>query len=117
MPIATSQGRENAAAGYIAQAAYMSLHTSEPYNGDNEVTGGAPAYARLPITWTAGVVDGAATATLAQMFDVPTGVTVTYVGIWTAATGGTYLDCCAIPAATFPSQGQLEITGITYTQS
>lgn len=116
MPIATAQGKENAAAGYTGQALYMSLHTASPgTTGANEVTGGSPAYARKAITWTAGAVDGQYTATV-PTFDVPA-VTVTHVGVWTAATGGTFLDSVDVVDQTFGSQGTLSITSVTYTQS
>lgn len=118
MTIATAQAKENAAAGYVAQALYMSLHTADPgTTGANEVTGGNPPYARLAITWTAGAVDGVYTGTLPRMFDIPSGVTITHAGLWTAATGGTFLDANDLPDATFPAQGTLEITSISYTQS
>ena len=118
MPIATAQGRENAASGYVAAATHMSLHTADPgATGVNEVTGGAPAYARVALTWSAGTVDGVYTATLASSFNVPASVTITHVGLWTAATGGTFLDKAAVTAAAFTSQGTLDITSVTFTQS
>lgn len=114
MPIATAQGKEYAAGGYTAQALYMSLHTADPgTTGANEVTGGAPAYARQPVTWVAGSVDGVYNATV-PAFDVPA-TTVTHVGLWT--TGGTFLDKADVADQVFPSQGTLTITSVTYTQS
>lgn len=116
MPIATAQGKENAATGYTAQALYMSLHTADPgTTGANEVTGGAPAYARKAVTWVAGSVDGVYNATV-PAFDVPA-ATVTHVGLWTAASGGTFLDKADVADQVFPSQGTLTITNVTYTQS
>jgi len=118
MPIATPQGRENAAAGYVAQAGFMSLHTADPGStGASEVTGGSPAYARVALTWAAGTVDGVYTATLAGSFNVPANITVTHVGLWTAATGGTYIDKADVTDAAFTSQGTLDITSVTFTQS
>lgn len=115
MPIATAQGREYAAAGYAAQAVRMSLHTADPgTTGANEVTGGTPAYARQVVTWAAGPVDGAYTATV-PAFDVPATTTVTHVGLWTS--GGTFLDKAAITSVVFDDQGTLSITSVTYTQS
>lgn len=115
MAIATAQGRENAAAGYTAQAALMSLHTASPGSaGDAEVAGGSPAYARQPITWTAGTPDGVYTATV-PAFDVPPGTTVTHVGLW--STGGVFLDYVAVSPQNFVSQGLLNVTSVTYTQS
>jgi hypothetical protein len=117
MPIAGAQGKESAATGYTSQALYASLHTADPgATGASEVAGGSPAYARKAVTWTAGGVDGVATATLAGPFDVPADTTITHIGLWTAASGGTYVDKAAL-SATFASQGTLEVASLTYTQS
>jgi hypothetical protein len=117
MAIDTAQQRENAASGYAAAATHASLHTADPSGtGANEVVGGSPAYTRVAITWSADAVDGVYTATLANPFDVPASTTVTHMGLWTAASGGTYLDKAACQV-TFASQGQLTIPSITYTQS
>ncbi|NUS01912.1 MAG: hypothetical protein HOV97_05035 [Nonomuraea sp.] len=112
----TAQGRENAAAGFTAQATLMSLHTADPgATGASEVAGGSPAYARKTVTWTAGAVDGQYTATVGT-FDVPVGTIVTYVGL--RQTDGTFLDSVSIPPQDFTAaQGTLNLTGITYTQS
>lgn len=117
MPIDSAIGKENAAAGYSTAAAYASLHTADPAGtGAAEVTGGTPAYARIAITWTAGATDGVRTGTLAAPFDVPAGTDVTHIGLWTAATGGDYLDKAPL-STSFASQGTLEVTSLTYTQS
>jgi len=117
MPIDSPLAKENAAAGYITAATHASLHTADPAGtGANEVTGGSPAYARVPITWAGGGVDGIYTATLASDFNVPAGTDVAFMGLWTALTGGSYLDK-AVCEATFASQGTLQIADITYTQT
>lgn len=117
MAIAGAQGKENAAVGYVGGALYASLHTADPgATGASEITGGSPAYARKAVTWTAGAVDGVATATLAGPFDVPASTTITHIGLWTAASGGTFIDKAAL-SATFSSQGTLEVASLTYTQS
>ena len=116
MTIATAQGRENAAAGYTAQAVLMSLHTAEPGStGASEVAGGT--YARVPVTWTSGTVDGQYTATVPD-FNVPAGTIPTWVGLWSSS--GTFLDKAAIPGDPPPDftsgPGTLTVSGITYTQ-
>ncbi len=117
MAIDTAQQKENTAAGYVGSAAYLSLHTADPAGtGANEVSGGSPAYQRVALTWSAGPVDGVYTASLAAPFEVPPSTTITHVGVWTAQTGGTYLDKAAC-SVTFASQGQLTLPSITYTQS
>lgn len=117
MPINVANGRELAGAGYIAAAQYMSLHVGVPSSGgSNEVTGGLPEYARLPITWVPSG-GGTWTATLPADFDVPAGVTVNHAGLWTAETGGSFVDFAAIAPATFTVQGTLEVPAITFTMS
>lgn len=71
-------------------AAYASLHSGDPSTtGTNEITGGSPAYARKAITWNA-----ASTSTRtnngALAFDVPAATTVSYVGLFSAVTAGTF---------------------------
>lgn len=107
MPIATAQGKENAAAGFATPATHVSVHTADPgTTGASEATGGTPAYARMPITWSAGGVDGVYQSQLIA-FDLPPG-TYTHVGLWTAAVGGTFLDKSAI-TLTMASQGVFKI--------
>lgn len=62
----------------------MSLHTAYSATGTNEVTGGTPAYAKKSVTFAA-ASGRARAASTAPVFDVPTGTTVRWVGIWTAA--------------------------------
>ncbi len=117
MAIASPYGKEKAAGGYVAEALYASLHTADPgATGASEVTGGTPAYARVAITWTAGATDGVYTGALATPFDVPANTTITHIGLWTAATAGSFVDKAALPA-TFASQGTLTVASLTYTQS
>lgn len=77
---------------------HASLHTAYPGDaGTNETSGGSPAYARLPITWAA--ISGTPpqfnlSATLA--FDVAAGVTVKWVGGFTALTAGTFKGCAPL---------------------
>lgn len=111
MAIATTTQRENVAVnGYAAAAAYVSLHTGDPgETGANEVSGGG--YARAAITWTPGPTDGQVTGT--ATVTVTAGVAITYAGLWTAASGGTFLDKAAGSAV---STGSVSVTW-TYSQS
>ena len=74
----------------------MSLHTAFPgATGANEVTGGAPAYARKAITM--GVAAGAVrTLSAGVTFDVPV-CTVAWTGFWNGATFVCYSPCNAAP--------------------
>lgn len=106
MPMTTSE-LNSIATKYGTDAVYISLHTADPGNtGANEVTGGAPAYARKAITWSAptnGVITGSVT------FDVPSGTTVAYIGVWDLVTAGTFKDKAAVTSQAFSSQGQYQI--------
>lgn len=106
MPVATVAMREILAVAYGNAATHASLHSADPgTTGANEITGGSPAYARKALTWDAGTSDGQVTAT--AVFDVPANQAVTYVGLWDAATGGTFLDSVAITYATQATQGTI----------
>lgn len=115
MAIATNAGKEALAIAYGTQAVYASLHTADPgTTGTSEATGGSPAYARKLLAWTPGASDGVNSA--AQVtFDVPAG-TYAYLGIWSAVSGGTFLDKAAITSVVMGAQGQILVTP-TYTQS
>jgi hypothetical protein len=68
---------------------HSSLHTAYSVSGANEVTGGAPAYARKAATWAA--ASGRSKATSAGMvFDVPAGTTIRWIGFWDAVTAGDF---------------------------
>lgn len=71
---------------------HVSLHTLYSATGTpNEVTGGSPPYARLPITWDAASGRSKAkNASPAVVFNVPAGTTVRWVGFWDAVTVGDF---------------------------
>lgn len=109
MAIAVNATKEALATAYTGIGAYISLHTSDPgTTGTGEATGGSPAYARKLTTWTAGGSDGVSTGSQVT-FDAPAG-TYTYVGIWTASSGGTFVDKCAIASTVLSGQGQILVT-------
>jgi hypothetical protein len=88
---------ESLAGSYAALATHASLHTADPgTTGTSEVTGGSPAYARIPLTWTAGGSDGIYTTS--ATFNLPASTAVTHVGLWSALTSGSFRDktACAI---------------------
>jgi hypothetical protein len=81
---------ESSPGGAGVGATHSSLHTAYSTTGANEVTGGAPAYARKAVTWAA--ASGRAKAgTLAAAFDVPAATTVRWIGFYDALTVGTFL--------------------------
>lgn len=68
---------------------HASLHSAYSSTGANELTGGAPAYARKSVTWAA--ASGRSKATSASVvFDVPAGSTVAFIGLWDAVTSGDF---------------------------
>jgi hypothetical protein len=102
--------------GLTAVAAYASLHTAEPdASGSAEVTGGS--YARKAISWAAAA--GGTAATDAQIvFDVPTSTTITYLGYWSASSGGTFYGSRALDTSqTFSNSGTYTIASGNLSES
>jgi len=89
---------------------HISLHSGDPgASGENELSGGSPAYARRPIAWSAadgGEIVGDST----YQFNVPAGATVAHVGFWGAAEGGTFYGSDALYAEMFDGQGLYPLT-------
>lgn len=91
-------------------AGYASLHIGDPgTTGANEVTGGSPAYARKAVTWGSPSA-GEMAAAGQPVFDVPTGTTITHVGIWSAVSGGTFYGSGEVVNETFGAQGTYTLT-------
>lgn len=106
----TLASREAAILAVKASATHASLHTAAAgTTGASEATGGSPAYARKPITWTDGAADGS-TAGSTVSFDVPAG-TYVEIGFWTALTGGTFIGSIALASnAVVGSQAKVDVT-------
>ena len=106
----TNASKETAALAVTATGAYISLHTADPgTTGTSEATGGSPAYARKLTTWTGGASDGSVPGSQVT-FDAPAG-TYTYIGIWSAATSGTFVAGFALSSsAILSAQGQVLVT-------
>lgn len=88
---------------------HISIHTAQPDDaGSDEVTGGAPAYARKPITWLT-AVDTQIKNEFQLVFDVPAG-TYTHLGYWSALTTGTFYGWEAFSAPqVYAVQGTLPV--------
>lgn len=72
---------------------HISLHSAFPgTTGVNELTGGS--YARKAVTHSA-PSGGAMDITAPQLFDVPAGATVAWIGYWGALSGGTFYGYAA----------------------
>lgn len=113
MPVQTSAMKDFLAAEYKLRATHVALYSTVPgATAGTELSGGSPAYARMPITWTTpsnGVITGTVT------FNVPA-ATVAGAGVHTALTAGAYLDGGSVTSQVFSSQGTYTLT-LTYTQS
>ncbi len=87
----SDNGRNAAVNGLASSATYISMHTADPgTTGASEVTGGSPAYARKPASWGT-AASGTRSLSSAVVFDIPSGVTVSHFGLWSAASGGIFL--------------------------
>jgi len=87
---------------------HVSLHTADPgTTGANEVVGGS--YARQSVTWAA--ASGGVKSNSAQLvFQVPPGTTITHVGGWDAAGGGTFRGGGPLTASqSYPTGGTFTI--------
>lgn len=90
-------------------ARYISLHSNDPgLTGTTaEISGGT--YARQPSTFQAASNSSATGG--AVTLQVPSGTTIKFWGLWTAATGGTFLYGGGLPAdETFGSNGTYSLT-------
>jgi hypothetical protein len=111
--IASTYGKNSLAAKYATEATHGALYTTVPgASAGPEVTGGTPAYARKPLTWSApsnGII------TASAVFDIPAGTVILGSGTHTAVTGGSYVDGKSEDPASFPAQDTVTVT-FTYTQ-
>jgi hypothetical protein len=100
----SATGEDDALASLaVTGNSYISLHTASPgTTGANEVSGGS--YARVQTTW--GSASGGSSTGSQVTINVPASTTIEYFGIWTAATGGTYIGGGPLPAnETYGSAG------------
>lgn len=107
----TNATLETAALAISGIGTWISLHTADPGSttGTAEASGGSPAYARKQTTWSGGVSDGNVVGSEVTL-DLPAG-TYTHFGIYTAATGGTFVGGGALnTSATLAAQGQVKVT-------
>jgi hypothetical protein len=120
MPIATVGQRETLAVAYGGAGTFISCHSGAGpgSTGANEISGGAPAYARVATVWAAGPSDGVVNGSQVTInCPAAPGTPITWIGLWTALSGGTFLDGYQLGTSqTFSSQGQLLVTP-SFTQS
>lgn len=107
--MAYTAGARNAALdGVGAAGSWISLHTADPgTTGASEVPTGV--YARKQTTW--GAAASSSKTGSAVVIDVPASTTVSYWGLWTAVSGGTFFYGGSLPTPeAFSSQGQYALT-------
>jgi hypothetical protein len=105
-----NNGKHAALDGLAAVAVFAAVHTATPdASGSNETSGGSPAYARKAVTWAASS-GGAKAISNTPVFDIPAGVTVAYIGLWSAATSGTFYGYWDVTDEVFAGQGTYTLT-------
>jgi len=109
-----TEGYRNAIANHGAS---LITHIGLVDNTGTELSGGSPAYARKPITWTSasgGIIRPNADLT----FDVPAGANVSGWRGFSALTGGTNYGGADLTREDFAGQGQYKLlaasTGIKH---
>jgi hypothetical protein len=93
---------------------YISAHDASPgLTGANEISGGS--YTREAGTWNA-ASGGSMTLNGTVTLDIPSGNTITYLGLWDIASAGTaanFMGQVAISSEAFGSDGTLDVTAFT----
>lgn len=108
MALATDTMKTALLNAYKAQGAHLSLHTGSPGStGTNESSGGSPAYSRQPTTWG---TPSSGTLTGSQVAIPVAASTIVAAGLWTAATGGTFLDALAVTSTTISGNATIQVT-------
>lgn len=99
MPGASVTARNAAVAAVTGLGGYVSMHTADPGTTGAAEVAGAP-YARQLSTWD-GPAGGSDTGTEVAV-PMPAGAgttTITYWGLWTAVSGGTWITGDALPVS------------------
>ena len=113
MTIASTFTKNALATEYGAQATHGTVYTTAPgATAGTEPTGGTPAFARKPLTWSApsgGVI------TASAVFDIPAGTDIVGTGLHDAATAGNYIDGKTVTTVPFADQDTVTVN-FTYTQ-
>jgi hypothetical protein len=114
----TNAGKIAALTGLGTAAKFVSLHASDPgTTGAGELNGGTPVYARAGSTWSTPTADTLALSNQ-PAFNVPGGSTVSFVGFWTAATGGDLLWSRPLPnSEVYAGQGTYTLLSASETMS
>lgn len=114
--MALNDNAKNAMLNELATLAiFASLHSADPgTTGTSELAGGTPAYARKSITWNTAAA-GALDSSNQPVFDVEAADTVSYVGLFSAVTAGTFYGSANVTDETFGAQGTYTLTDFDIT--
>jgi hypothetical protein len=106
-----NNGKNQMLNSLVSVAVYASLHTANPgETGSNEVSGGS--YTRKQLVW--GTPSNGSVSIINQpVFDVPGGTTVSYVGLWSAASGGTFYGAADVTDESFSGNGTYTLRSFT----
>lgn len=103
----TSTAKNAAVDGIGTNATYISMHTADPgTTGASEVSGGT--YARVATSWSASSAGSKAGS--ATTLNIPASTTITYWGLWTAATAGTFYYGGTITSEAYGGAGTYVLT-------
>jgi hypothetical protein len=109
MAIQTAALRLSLATAYGTACPYGAVYTTAPGgSAGTEPSGGSPAYARKPLTWS-----GANPNVASGTFDIPASTTIVGAGLHSALTAGVYEDGVAVTSQAFASQGTYAVTFTT----
>lgn len=119
MAIRNATMKNALATQYKTSAPFGALFSADPGTAGaatNELTGGAPAYARVALSW--GTPSGGVVTSAATTFNVASGATVAFFGVTTAGTAATadVQDSVAVTSQAFASQGTYQVTA-TFTEA
>lgn len=89
-----------------------STHLALRNASGTEISGGSPAYARQSATWGA-ASSGSLSLSNTPTFNVPAGVTIKYVSLQSAATGGTEYARVEITNETFSNAGKFSVNSLS----
>ncbi|MEV0759507.1 hypothetical protein [Nocardia sp. NPDC050435] len=120
MAIASAATRQILAEAYknigATGKAWLALHNQDPTDSGTmgELVGGSPVYERVEFTWASGT--GGTITGPPVTINTPGGP-VTHASLWTAKTGGTFIDKCPLnPTQNLGGAGPVTVTPV-FTQS
>lgn len=91
----STTGRDLMLDALALQAGFVSLHSGPPTDiGLLELSGGTPAYARLPVIWDPSTGGVLAMSGGSLVFNIPAAATTAFAGLWTLDVGGSFLGYC-----------------------